>query len=113
MSASTTDAVAAAYGPVAAVLRTENEDDALRLANATEYGLAASIFTRDLGRALRFSRALRAGVVFVNAATVEAETHLPFGGMGASGNGSRDTGLAALEAYTEWKTTYLVPAGPA
>jgi acyl-CoA reductase-like NAD-dependent aldehyde dehydrogenase len=49
--------------------------------------------------------------VFVNAATVEAETHLPFGGMGASGNGSRDTGLAALETYTEWKTTYLAPPG--
>ena len=65
---------------------------------------------RDLGRALRFSRALRAGVVFVNAATVEAETHLPFDGMG--GNGSRDTGLAALEAYTEWKTTYVASAGP-
>jgi len=101
------------FGPVTVVLRARDEDEALRLANATEYGLAASVFTRELGRALRFSRALRAGVVFVNAATVEAETHLPFGGVGASGNGSRDTGLAALEAYTEWKTTYLAPAGPA
>jgi len=99
------------FGPVTAVLRADDEDEALRLANATDYGLAASIFTRDLGRALHFSRALRAGVVFVNAATVEAETHLPFGGMGASGNGSRDTGLAALETYTEWKTTYLAPPG--
>ena len=99
------------FGPVTAVLRADDEDEALRLANATEYGLAASVFTRDLGRALHFSRALKAGVAFVNAATVEAETHLPFGGMGASGNGSRDTGLPTLETYTEWKTTYLAPAG--
>lgn len=99
------------FGPVTAVLPADDEDEAMRLANVTEYGLAASIFTRDLGRALHSSRGLRAGVVFVNAATVEAETHLPFGGTGASGNGSRDTGLSSLETYTEWKTTYLAPPG--
>jgi aldehyde dehydrogenase (NAD+) len=95
------------FGPVVTVLRARNEDAALRLANATEYGLAASVFTRDLGRALAFARTLEAGMVFVNAATVAAETQLPFGGIKASGNGSRDTGLAALDSYTEWRSIYL------
>ena len=62
------------FGPVTAVVRARDEREALRLANATEYGLAASVFTRDLGRALTFGRALEAGMVFVNAATVEARS---------------------------------------
>ncbi len=97
------------FGPVTAVVSARDEREALRLANATEYGLAASVFTRDLGRALTFGRALEAGMVFVNAATVEAETQLPFGGAKASGNGSRDTGVAALDSFTEWKTVYFAP----
>ncbi len=99
------------FGPVTAFVRARDEHEALRLANATEYGLAASVFTRDLGRALTFGRALEAGMVFVNAATVESETHLPFGGVKASGNGSRDTGVAALDSVTEWKTLYFAPPG--
>jgi acyl-CoA reductase-like NAD-dependent aldehyde dehydrogenase len=95
------------FGPVTAVLRARDQEEALALANATEYGLAASVFTRDLDRALAFARGLEAGMVFVNAATVDAETQLPFGGIKASGNGSRDTGLAALDSYTEWRSIYL------
>jgi alpha-ketoglutaric semialdehyde dehydrogenase len=97
------------FGPVTAVVAARDEAEGLRLANATEFGLAASVFTRDIGRALAFGRGLEAGMVFVNTATVDAETHLPFGGIKSSGNGSRDTGIAALDSYTEWKSLYLAP----
>jgi aldehyde dehydrogenase (NAD+) len=99
------------FGPVTAVVPARDEREALRLANATEFGLAASVFTRDVEHALAFGRGLEAGMVFVNAATVESETHLPFGGVKSSGNGSRDTGIAALETFTEWKTLYFAPPG--
>jgi alpha-ketoglutaric semialdehyde dehydrogenase len=97
------------FGPVTALVRARDEAEGLRLANATEFRLAASLFTRDVGRALAFGRGLEAGMVFVNAATVDAETHLPFGGIKSSGNGSRDAGIAALDSYTDWKTLYLAP----
>ncbi len=93
------------FGPLVAVLAFDTEDEAVRLANATDYGLAASLWTNDLGRAHRVSEALVAGTVSVN--TVDAlGLTTPFGGFRQSGFG-RDLSRHALDNYTDWKTTWF------
>jgi gamma-glutamyl-gamma-aminobutyraldehyde dehydrogenase len=93
------------FGPVLSVLAFDDLDEAVRLANATEYGLAAGLWTADLSTAHRVSRALRAGTVWVNCYE-EGDLTVPFGGMKQSGNG-RDKSAHALEKYTELKTTWI------
>ncbi|KOV96957.1 aldehyde dehydrogenase [Streptomyces sp. NRRL B-1140] len=93
------------FGPVLSVLAFDDLDEAVRLANATEYGLAAGLWTSDLSTALRVSRALKAGTVWVNCYE-EGDLTVPFGGMKQSGNG-RDKSAHALEKYTELKTTWI------
>ncbi|MEU5916589.1 aldehyde dehydrogenase family protein [Streptomyces sp. NPDC004288] len=98
-------AVEEIFGPVAVVLPFEDEADAIRLANATEYGLSGSIWTRDLGRALRASRAVRAGNLSVNSHS-SVRYWTPFGGYQQSGLG-RELGPDALTAFTETKNVFL------
>ncbi|MFE2101181.1 aldehyde dehydrogenase, partial [Streptomyces sp. NPDC059468] len=93
------------FGPVLSVLTFDDLDEAVRLANATEYGLAAGLWTSDLATAHRVSRALKAGTVWVNCYE-EGDLTVPFGGMKQSGNG-RDKSAHALEKYTELKTTWI------
>ncbi|MFS8199609.1 aldehyde dehydrogenase [Streptomyces sp. CWNU-52B] len=93
------------FGPVLSVLTFEDLDEAVALANATEYGLAAGLWTSDLSTAHRVSRALRAGTVWVNCYE-EGDLTVPFGGVKQSGNG-RDKSVHALEKYTELKTTWI------
>ncbi|MGW7402744.1 aldehyde dehydrogenase [Streptomyces sp. NPDC054833] len=93
------------FGPVLAVLAFDDLDEAVRLANATEYGLAAGLWTSDLSTAHRVSRQLKAGTVWVNCYE-EGDLTVPFGGMKQSGNG-RDKSVHALEKYTELKTTWI------
>ncbi|MFI0423920.1 aldehyde dehydrogenase [Spongiactinospora sp. 9N601] len=93
------------FGPVLSVLVFDDVDEAVALANATEYGLAAGLWTADLRTAHRVSRALRAGTVWVNCYE-EGDLTVPFGGMKQSGNG-RDKSVHALEKYTELKTTWI------
>ncbi|OUC94934.1 aldehyde dehydrogenase [Streptomyces swartbergensis] len=93
------------FGPVLSVLTFDDLDEAVRLANATEYGLAAGLWTSDLSTAHQVSRALKAGTVWVNCYE-EGDLTVPFGGMKQSGNG-RDKSAHALEKYTELKTTWI------
>jgi acyl-CoA reductase-like NAD-dependent aldehyde dehydrogenase len=94
------------FGPVLSTIPFETEEEGVRLANETAYGLAASVFTNDLDAAFRVSRALRAGTVGVNAYS-EGDITTPFGGYKQSGFGGRDKGLEALEQYTEKKTIWV------
>ena len=98
------------FGPVVAVIRAKNEADAIRLANDTEYGLSASVFTRDTARGLRVARQIRSGICHVNGPTVHDEAQMPFGGVGASGYG-RFGGRAGIDQFTElrWITVETQP----
>jgi aldehyde dehydrogenase (NAD+) len=100
------------FGPVGAVIRFTDEDDAARIANDTRYGLAGAIWTDNLQRAHRMIPRLRAGTVWVNAYRVGEWTR-PFGGFGQSGVG-REQGIDALHAYTEEKAVFIdIGDGPA
>jgi acyl-CoA reductase-like NAD-dependent aldehyde dehydrogenase len=95
------------FGPVVSVMPADDLEQALEIANGVNYGLSASIYTRDVNKAFRAARDLYTGIVYVNAPTIGAETHLPFGGTKHTGNGHREAGVAALDFYSEWKTIYV------
>jgi alpha-ketoglutaric semialdehyde dehydrogenase len=95
------------FGPVVSVIPFDTFDDALSIANGVNYGLSAAIYTRNVNHAFVAQRDLETGIVYVNAPTIGAETHLPFGGTKNTGNGHREAGLAALDFYSEWKTVYV------
>ena len=94
------------FGPVLSVITVANEDEAVRVANDTSYGLAASVFTSNVKRAHRISRALRAGTVTVNCYG-EGDISTPFGGFKQSGFGGRDNSIHAHDQYTEMKTIWI------
>ncbi|MDE2349427.1 MAG: aldehyde dehydrogenase family protein, partial [Gammaproteobacteria bacterium] len=98
------------FGPVVAVIRAAGEEEAIRLANDSEYGLAAAVFTRDTARGLRVARRIRSGMCHVNGPTVHDEAQMPFGGVGASGYG-RFGGKAGIDQFTElrWITVETQP----
>lgn len=98
------------FGPVVSVIRARDEEDAIRLANDSEYGLSASVFTRDAARGLRVARRIRSGICHVNGPTVHDEAQMPFGGTGASGYG-RFGGNAGIAEFTElrWITVETKP----
>jgi alpha-ketoglutaric semialdehyde dehydrogenase len=95
------------FGPVLAVIRATDVDEALRIANAVRYGLTASIFTRDVGRVFQFAERIESGMVHVNRPGVGGYSHAPFGGIKESGYGGREVGEAVLDFYTETKTVYV------
>jgi len=91
------------FGPVAPVVTFDTDAEAIALANASEYGLAAGVFSRSISRGLAIANRIKAGMVHVNDQTINDEAIIPFGGMGASGNGSRFGGEANLDTFTEWQ----------
>ena len=95
------------FGPVAAIIPASSYEEAVQLANDTPFGLTSALFTRDLGRALRFASDIRSGVVKINQESAGLEFHVPFGGMKESSSGSREQGKAAREFFTQWKTVYM------
>ncbi len=99
------------FGPVLSVIRVNGYDEVAMAVNATRYGLSSSIYTRDTNTAFRAMRDFTTGIVYVNAGTIGAETHLPFGGMKQTGNGHREAGHAALDTFTEWKSIYVDYSG--
>jgi alpha-ketoglutaric semialdehyde dehydrogenase len=100
------------FGPFAVILSARDDDDALRIANGVRYGLAASVFTSDLDRALRFTEELDAGLVRVNAPTSGVDFYAPFGGVKDSSAGPREQGKAARDFYTLTRTITISPSSP-
>jgi aldehyde dehydrogenase (NAD+) len=95
------------FGPVTCLYRVAGFEDALRLANDTEFGLTAAIHTRNIHRAEEFRERIRAGVVSINGATYGSEPHMPFGGLNNSGTGWREAGTEVLDVYSDWKSVYI------
>ncbi len=95
------------FGPVVSVIPIDSFERAIEVANGVPYGLSASIYTRNVNRAFQATRDLYTGIVYVNAPTIGAETHLPFGGTKQTGNGHREAAIAAIDFFTEWKTVYI------
>ncbi len=99
------------FGPTTALIPVKGFDEAIRVSNGIRYGLSSSIFTRDVNKAFRAMRDLQAGITYINAGTIGAEVHLPFGGTKDTGNGHREAGQAALDVFTEWKSIYVDYSG--
>ncbi|MDP9007911.1 MAG: aldehyde dehydrogenase family protein [Pseudomonadota bacterium] len=95
------------FGPVASIIRVKDYEEALSIANAGEFGLSAGIVTSSLKYARNFQKSVRAGMVMVNLPTAGVDYHVPFGGSRKSSYGAREQGFAAVEFYTQTKTTYL------
>jgi acyl-CoA reductase-like NAD-dependent aldehyde dehydrogenase len=88
------------FGPVVGIFRVANEEEAILVANDSDYGLSSAVFTRNAARGLRVARRIRSGICHVNGATVHDEPQMPFGGVAASGYG-RFGGKAGIDAFTE------------
>ena len=95
------------FGPVVSVIPIDSLEQGIEVANGVPYGLSASIYTRNVNHAFAAIQDLYTGIVYVNAPTIGAETHLPFGGTKQTGNGHREAALAAIEFFSEWKSVYI------
>jgi aldehyde dehydrogenase (NAD+) len=94
------------FGPVVSLIEFDSFDEAIEIANSIEYGLSASLYTKDVNRAFAAIRDLEAGITYINAPTIGAEVHLPFGGVKHTGNGHRE-GNGAIDFFTTWKAVYV------
>src|SRR5438552_1871540 len=92
------------FGPVVSIIPCDGLEDAIDIANDIEYGLSSALYTKDVNKAFAAMRDLHAGITYINAPTIGAEVHLPFGGVKATGNGHREGGIVAIDFYSEWKS---------
>ncbi len=99
------------FGPVVSLLGAANLDEAIHIANSVEYGLSSSIYTENIKSAFKAIEKIEAGITYINASTIGAEIHLPFGGVKSTGNGTREAGTTAIEEFTEIKTVYIDYSG--
>jgi len=99
------------FGPTVNLVEVDGPEEALAAANATPYGLSSAVYTRDARLMLRFKEELRAGMTSINNSTTGAEAHLPFGGNGWSGNGTRESGIWVLDSYTRWQAVNVDLSG--
>ncbi len=95
------------FGPVVSLIPVRSLEEAISVGNSVEYGLSASIYTQDINKAFTAMREMYTGIFYVNAPTIGAETHLPFGGTKGTGNGHREACVQALEVFSEWKSIYI------
>jgi alpha-ketoglutaric semialdehyde dehydrogenase len=95
------------FGSVTSITECSSLEEAIEMGNNTAYGLSSSIYTQDVNRAFTAMRDLFTGIFYVNAPTIGAEVHLPFGGTKETGNGHREAGTAALDVFSEWKSIYV------
>jgi alpha-ketoglutaric semialdehyde dehydrogenase len=95
------------FGPVVSVIPCDSLEQAIEICNGTIYGLSASIYTQDVNKAFVAMRDVYTGIFYVNASTIGAEVHLPFGGTNQTGNGHREAGVAGIDVFSEWKSIYV------
>lgn len=99
------------FGPTTAILTVDSLEEAVRVNNATKFGLSTSIYTRDVNKAFQAMRDVTTGILYVNAGTIGAEVQLPFGGTRGTGNGHREAAWTALDVFTEWKSVFVDYSG--
>jgi alpha-ketoglutaric semialdehyde dehydrogenase len=99
------------FGPVTSVMKCESVEEAIAIGNGVRYGLSSSIYTRDINKAFVAMRDMYTGIFYVNAPTIGAEVHLPFGGTKETGNGHREAGIAGIDVFSEWKSIYVDYSG--
>jgi alpha-ketoglutaric semialdehyde dehydrogenase len=95
------------FGPVVSLIPCDSLDEAIEIGNGVTYGLSSSVYTRNVNNAFKAMQEMDTGIFYVNAPTIGAETHLPFGGTKQTGNGHREAAIAALDFYSEWKSIYI------
>lgn len=95
------------FGPVVSLIPCSSLEQAIEIGNSTVYGLSSSIYTMNINNAFKAMQEMQTGIFYVNAPTIGAETHLPFGGTKQTGNGHREAATAALDFYSEWKSIYI------
>ena len=95
------------FGPVVSLIPTDSLEQAVEISNSVAYGLSSAVYTRDVNKAFKAMRDLQTGITYINAPTIGAEVHLPFGGTKATGNGHREGGIGAIDFYTQWKAIYV------
>ena len=95
------------FGPILAVAKTKNLEEAIEMQNNCDFGLSSSIYTKNVNDAFTAIRDIEAGITYINAPTIGAEAHMPFGGVKGTGNGHREGGWTVFDIFTEWKTVYV------